>query len=182
MRSINIRKVWSLPVAALLLSGSSLLGAPSAPATQLLEEVRSISHDLSREAATLESYASGGRYWQTHAYQLHLAKQHINAIGERLTDLQAIRGTAEPWQQQAIDSIVPVAEQLAARTQAAIVHLNESPRQLFAPSYKEHLSAIADHSDRMKQAVGVHLEMASTRDKLNGLQDKVTSMELGNPS
>jgi hypothetical protein len=188
------KKMAYLPVAALILSGSSLFAAPSvsavgppgvqsetardsARASQLLEEVRSIASDLSRDAATLESYKLKRLSWESHAYQLTLAKQHINAIGDRVEDLKAIRSTAAPWQQQAIDAVVPVAVQLAARTQDAINHLNENQLHLFAPAYTDHLSAIAANADKMKQSVDVFLDLASAQDKLDNLQERVAASE-----
>jgi hypothetical protein len=195
MRSIHIQKLSYLPVAALILSGSSLVASPSAsgvspPAVQsetsspsaaeasrLLKEVRTIAYNLERDAATLETYSFSRMYWQTHADQLRLAKQHINAIGERLQSLQTIRSTAAPWQQQAIASIAPVAAQLAARTEDAINHLNENRNHLFAPEYTDHLSTIADHSDQLKKSVNIFLEMASTQEKLDSLRDKAAALE-----
>jgi uncharacterized protein (DUF1501 family) len=194
MRSINIRRMSYLSIAALIFSGSSLFAAPSGAAVgpptvqsetsrsapearQLLEQVQRIANQLNREAQTLESYTHSKLSWQTHADQLTLAKQHINAMGERLESLQAIRHTAAPWQQQAIDSIVPVAVQLATRTEAAINHLTENRSQLFAPVYTGHLNAIAEHGDRMKQSINTFLELASTQEKLDNLRDKLNAME-----
>jgi hypothetical protein len=183
-----------LPVAALILSGSALFAAPSvlavsspaiqsqttqgsAQASRLLKEIQSIAHDLRRDAAVLESYKLGRLSWQSHAHQLTLAKQHINAIGSRIENLQAIRSAAEPWQQQAIDAIVPVAAQLASRTEKAISHLNDNRSHLFAPAYTDHLSAIATNSDQMKQSVDVFLELASTQDKLDNLRERIATIE-----
>jgi len=195
MHSIHVRKLSYLPVAALILSGSLLLAAPSASAvgppivqseisspssaeaSQLLKEVRAIAYDLRRDAATLESYTFSRLDWRTHADQLSLAKQHINAIGDRLESLEAIRSTVAPWQQQAIESIIPVAAQLAARTEAAINHLNGNRGHLFAPEYTDHLSTIAEHSDQLTRSVNVLLELASTQEKLDSLRDKVAAME-----
>jgi hypothetical protein len=194
MRSIYVRNMSYLPIAALILSGSSLFAAPSksavgppvvqsetaqssTEASQLLEEIQSIAHELNRDAARLESYRLGGLSWQSHAYQLTLARQHINAIGSRLEKFQVIRGTAAPWQQQAIDSIVPVAVQLASRTEHAIAHLNENRGYLFAPVYIAHLSAIARNADQVKQSVDVFLELDSTQDRLNTLREKVAATE-----
>jgi len=193
MRLLNTKMAY-LPVAALIVSGSSLFAAPSvsavgppvakseitqdsAQASQLLEEVRSIAYNLSRDAATLESFRLGRLTWQSHADQLTLAKQHINAIGTRLENLQAIRDTAAPWQQQAIDAIVPAAVQLASRTEDAINHLNDNPRHLFAPEYTSHLSAIASNADQMKQSVDVFLELAGTEKKLDNLRERVADVE-----
>jgi hypothetical protein len=183
-----------LPIAALIFAGSSLFAAHSDPAVgppmvqsetsssaaearQLLEGVQVIANQLNRDAQTLESYTRSRLTWQSHAYQLTLAKQHINGMGERLESLQAIRDTAAPWQQQAIDSIVPVAVQLASRTEAAINHLNENRGYLFAPVYTGHLNAIAEHSDQMKQSIDTFLELASTQEKLDNLRDKLKAME-----
>jgi hypothetical protein len=195
MRSINVRKLSYLPIAALIFSGSSLLAGPpasavgppvvqsetssasAAEASQLLKEVRTIAYNLERDAATLETYTFSRFDWRTHADQLRLAKQHINAIGDRLQSLQAIRSTAAPWQQQAIESIVPVAAQLAARTEAAINHLNENRGYLFAPEYTDHLSTIADHSDQLKESVNVFLGLASTQEKLDSLREKAAALE-----
>jgi hypothetical protein len=195
MPSINIRKLSYLPAAALILSGSSLLAGPpvsgvSPPAVQsetssqsseeasrLLEEVRAIAYDLERDAATLKSYTFSRLHWQTHADQLRLAKEHINALGDRLERLQAIRGTAASWQQEAIESIVPVTAQLAARTEDAISHLNENRNHLFAPEYTDHLSTIADHSDQLKQSVNIFLELANTQEKLDSLREKAAALE-----
>jgi hypothetical protein len=195
MRSINIQKLSYLPIAALIISGSSLLAGPpasavgppvvqsetsspsSAEASRLLKEVRTIAYNLERDAATLESYTFSRLDWRTHGYQLNLAKQHVNAIGDRLKSLQAIRSTAAPWQQQAIESIVPVATQLAARTEAAINHLNENRGHLFAPEYTDHLSTIAEHSDQLKQSVNVFLEMANTQEKLDSLREEAAALE-----
>jgi hypothetical protein len=174
-RKMNMKAMSYLSVAALIVSGSPLFAASSASqtpadASRLLKEVRSIAHTLNRDAATLESYRLRGLSWHGHAYRLTLARQHINSIGDRLESLQAMRGSAAPWQREAIDSIVPVAAQLASRTEAAISHLNENPGQLYVPVYTGHLSAIAGHADRMKQSVDVFLDLASAQDRLDGLR------------
>ena len=194
MRSRNFLKMSCLPVAALILSGSSVFAAAplaatgppavqsetaesSAKASQLLEGIQPLAWQLDRDAATLASYTRGKLSWQSHASQLTLAKQHINAIGERLEDLQEIRSDSAPWQQQAIESIVPVAVQLASRTEAAIGHLNENRGDLFAPVYTDHLRTIAEQADQLQQTVDTHLKLASTQERLDNLRERVGGSE-----
>ena len=105
-----------------------------------------IAHELRRDAATLESFKRNRLGGESHAHQLALAKQHINSIVVRLEKLKAIRNTAEPWQQQAIDAMIPAAVQLASRTEEAISHVNNNSRQLFDPAYTDNLNAIADNA------------------------------------
>jgi hypothetical protein len=194
MRSIKVRQMSYLPLAALILSGSSLMAAPSAPsvglsaaqsetaaasaqASHLLEEIRLIAHDLRRDAATLESFKRSLLGWESHSHQLALAKEHINSIGARLEKLKAIRNTAEPWQQKAVDSIVPVAVQLALRTEEAISHVNNNSRQLFDPAYTNNLSAIAENADQIRQSAGLFLDLGSAENKLDRLQNRVAATE-----
>jgi len=190
MNTKNIRRITLLPLAALTLTGSLLFGGPSGAgvgppdvqsntpnsseeASQLLEEIQSIASSLERDAGTLNSFRNKGMSWQSHAFQLNLAKQHINAIGSRLETLQEIQSTAEPWQQEAIATLVPVAVQVASRTQDAINHLNEYQSRLFVPTYTDHLSAIYENADQMKESVDLYLQFASTQDKLDRLQERV---------
>jgi hypothetical protein len=170
----NMKTISYLAAAAWLISGSPVVAASAsqtpAEASRLLREVRSLAHALNRDAATLDSYRLSGMSWQGHANRLTLARQHINSIGDRLTNLTVMRGSAEPWQREAIDSIVPVAAELASRTEAAISYLNENQGQLFVPAYTEHLGAIAGHAEQMKQSVDVYLEWASAQDKMDKLR------------
>lgn len=147
-----------------------------AEASGLLKEIQSTAFRLTRDAATLQSYAGGRLSSDSHARQLNLAKSHINTIGDKLERLQEIRHVAAPWQQQAIDTMVPVAVDLAGRTQAAILHVNDRPGHLWVPAYTSHLRAIADHADRLKDSVDLHLELASTQDKLEELRFKTASI------
>ena len=144
-----------------------------AEASSLLEEIQSRANQLARDADTLESYSRTRVNWRSHAGQLTLAKEHVNEIGKRITRLQEIKEVAAPWQRQAIDSILPVAVNLAARTEVAIEHLNENRNYLWAPVYIDHLEAISDHADQMKALVDLHLELAGTRDKLEQLRSKL---------
>ena len=174
----NIRKLAYVPMAALVLSGSTLFAASSesAEASRLLGEVRSMAHELNRDAATLASYTRGRLSTKSHADRLSRAKHNVNAIGDRLNSLQTMKASVAPWQQEAIDSLAPVAAKLASSTQAAIVHLNENPGQLFVPSYTGHLSAIAENADRMQESVNVFLDAAGTQDRLHGLRDKAAAL------
>jgi len=171
-----MKRMTYLAVAAALAAGTPLLAASSpvsqksADATRILREVRLLTHDLSRDAATLETYRLNRMSWQTHAHRLAVAKEHINSIGERLANLEAIRGSVEPWQREAIDSITPVAGQLAARTEAAIKYLNENQGRLFVPDYTEHLSAIAGHADQMQESISTHLDLASAQERMDKLR------------
>jgi len=189
MKLGNLSKVTCL-LAAASMAGGSLFGASPAietcectvqsqdwnfpgEASQLLKEIQSNAAKLTDHAETLKSYQRSGVSREGHASALTSAKEHINAIGERLERLQAIRHAALPWQQQAIDAIVPVAANVATHTGAAINHLNQNPNHLWAPVYREHVQTIADRAREMKKSVDLRLELASTQERLEDLRNQV---------
>ena len=168
-----------VPAAALLLA-ASLAAAPAASppsawnftaeASNLLDRAQSLSVTLKADGARLESLTRSHVTWQAHAYQLNLVRQHVNEMGPILTRLQEIRHVAAPWQQQATDRVVPLAAVLAARTEAAINHLNENRRYLYAADYTGHLGAIADHARSMNEHIGMFIDYAQTGEKLEQLR------------
>jgi SMC interacting uncharacterized protein involved in chromosome segregation len=145
-----------------------------AEANNLLKEIKSLSGKLNTDADTLESYKWQTQLsWQTHADQLNKAREQINAIGQRLHRLQAIKSDVATWQRQAIEQIVPVAANVAAHTESAIQHLNENRTYLFAPTYSDHLTSIADGSRELKESADLFLEFGDTSDKLDRLQERI---------
>lgn len=147
-----------------------------AEASGLLAEIRTSAAILTRTTDTLESHARHGLNWQSHADELTVARTHINAIGERLARLQTIREVSAPWQREALDSILPSAVQLAERTEAAIRHLNENRRTILAETYKDHVRAMTDHANQVKQAVDLHLEFQRTQNQLDALRFQMSQL------
>ncbi len=141
-------------------------------AARLLKEVQSTATVLSRDAALLRSYARSGVSWDSHVNQVNVVKEHINTMGKHLSRLQAIRQDAAPWQQQAIQSLVPSALILATHTQAAIEHLNDRGKPLWDAEYVNHLRGIEGRSGQVKQTVDLHMDMADTQDKLERLREQ----------
>lgn len=194
MRSTMFRKLGYLPALAVALT-SIASAAPAVSvknstvtecqvwdfeteAKDLLKEIKSISSKLKTDASTLESYKWQTLLsWQTHANQLTKTREHVNAIGQRLDRLQAIKSENAPWQQRAIEEIVPVAANVAAHTESAIQHLNENRRYLYAPVYADHLTSISDRSTELKDSVDAFLEFGDTSDKLDRMQQKLNQLQ-----
>ena len=172
---------------ALLWTGSTFASvpvpAPGAPeekrmstylsvrASTLLAEIQKEAAEITPHAETLRTFSrTPGHSWQSHAEYLQGVKDHINAIGERVAELQRIRDYASPWQQKAITEVTSHAAQLAASTQEAIVYLRENQDRLFVPEYRDHLKTIADRSHDMKQMVDKFLDYEEAQLKLQRLQ------------
>lgn len=192
MKSRSVTKIMCLLLAGVMAAGA-LTAAPRsvstsaatcqtedrnfpAEASSLLKEVQFTATLLTRDATILESYSRGVLSRESHADRITTVKHHINTMGEKLNRLQAIRHLVTPWQQQAIDSVVPPAVTLAAHTEAAIEHLNDRRNNLWYPDYTDLLRGISERSGQVKEAVNLHLEIADTKDKLESLQQRTNAL------
>jgi hypothetical protein len=192
MKSRSVTKIMSLLLAGVIAAGV-LTAAPRgvsaggtncetedrnypAEASSLLKEIQFTATLLTRDATILESYSRGVLSRESHADRIITVKHHINTMGEKLNRLQAIRHLVTPWQQEAIDSVVPPAVILATHTEAAIEHLNDRRNNLWHPDYTDHLRSISNRSVQVKEAVNLHLEMADTQDKLERLQERTNAL------
>ena len=189
MRLNLARMILTLVGGALLTTGAASASpqgtaAVTPPATQpsayladrastLLAEIQKEAVGLRRNAATLGTFARGTQHsWQSHARYLDRVKVHINEVGERIAELQRMRNSVLPWQQQAITELTTHAVQVAASTQAAIVQLNENRNSLLTSEYQAHLMTIDDSSADMEEWVNKFLDYENAHQKFLQLQDE----------
>jgi hypothetical protein len=142
-------------------------------ASKLLKQIRTSAFQLATDSDTLESLSRMRVARESYARSLELVKAHINKTGEQIARLQAIKSEVAPWQQAAIDRITPIAAQIAANTEAAINHINESPNYLYSPEYQSTLSAIANDAKEMRNSVNDFLTLAAAQQKVDHLQMKI---------
>jgi hypothetical protein len=91
--------------------------------------------------------------WESHAAMLSRIKDHVNNTGRIVAKLQEEREEASPWQQQAIDRMVPMLKEIAANTSAAIEHLNQNHERPGTPDYAEYLQQNADTSHELADMI-----------------------------
>lgn len=143
-------------------------------ATELLKQLRTVSLQLSRDSESLKAVtALPDTHWLSHAYYVAGIREHINRAGDLLREMEGIRSGLAPWQRQAVDRVVPVAAALAQRTEAVITHLRENPHAIRVAEYRDHVSAVWDHSEDMRQSVRDFLDYGETRDNLNELEQRL---------
>jgi hypothetical protein len=182
MRTLLKRSVLSFAILMLLGAGQAL-ASPAAPsadtpfyfserATTLLTEIQSETAAMKLHTETLGTFAWKPQIsWQSHAHYLDRVKGHINNVGERIAELQAIRGFVQPWQQTAIDKVTVHAVQVASSTRSAIVYLRGNQGRLFVPEYRDHLTSLAARSDDMKETLDKYLEYGKAQDTFQHLRN-----------
>src|SRR6266403_1446946 len=141
--------------------------------TQLLEDIKVQAADLQRDSDELESFSRSNVSWESHAAELEAMKERINKIGQTIQKLQNMRGSASPWQQEAIDRISPVAQKLASNTTAAIEHLNKEPSRIREPQYQQYIKSNAEAATNLATLVKDFVEYGKTRTNLEAYERRL---------
>jgi hypothetical protein len=139
----------------------------------LLEDARAKAAVLSRDADEMEALTRSAVSWQTHASMLDTMKEDVNELARDVERLTAARDKASPWQQQAIDRMLPMMRELAANTTAAINHLKEQPSRPTSPSYVEYLRQNAETSRELSDMISSFVQYGQTRAKLQRLEQRL---------
>jgi hypothetical protein len=141
--------------------------------TRLLAESREEAAVLSKDADEMESLTRSDVSWQSHAAMLDRMKDHINNLGRTIGKLNSLRDSASEWQQQAIDRSIPLMQDLAANTTAAINHLNENKLRPTSGSYTEYLKENTETAHELSDMISSFVRYGETREKLDKLEHRL---------
>jgi hypothetical protein len=177
------QRVVSLPALVLLVAGfvyASPAQRGAAPmedseeVSSLLSQAKAQAAALSQAADEMEAFTRSDVTWQSHASQITLIKEDINKIGQTVAKLENARGTASPWQQQAIDRINPLLRDLAAQVSSTIEHLNaDRGRALQTTEHRDLLKANAELSSYMASLISDFVDYGRTKARFERLTRKL---------
>lgn len=169
--------LFTLPfaVAALVfcLTGASAVARAADPAS-LLEQARTSASQLRQDADQMQGYANSNLSWKSHGQQINMIKEHVNKLGELLSQMHEARGDASHTQQQAIDRISPLLEEIASNTTAVINHLNEHPNRTWNPNYKNYVAENARLTTELSGAINDFVEYDRTKSRMEELEQKLS--------
>lgn len=145
----------------------------SAQMTHLLTQARSQSAQLATEATNMESYTRSTSAWEGHATQLEHIKTHINELGKTLQQMSDTRDQSSPWQQQAVDRVVPLAKELASSLETTIQHLNDHKAHLQMPPYRDYLKANAEMATHISDLIRDYVAYGRSKAQYESLGQKL---------
>jgi hypothetical protein len=167
--------VLSVPVVSQAFAGED--SQDSDKVSTLLSEAKTQAYQLSVDAATMESYTRSNLSWETHGAAVTQMRDHINAAGRTLTQLEEARKGASSWQATAIDRIRPLLKEIASNTQTVINYLNENPKRLFVAEYKDHIEANSDVAGQLSAMITDFVDYGNTKERLRRLSAKLEIAE-----
>lgn len=140
-------------------------------ASGLLQDIRSLSARAAEGTDRLHVATRHNQLsWRSHSENLNEIRSHINAMGEKFDRLQEIHGMIAPWQQKAVERVLPNAVALADHTEGAIVYLSENQARLWTPHYRDRVGAMSEHIQEIHSTLTSFLDYAKTSDRLKSLE------------
>ena len=129
---------------------------------EIFGDIRARAYRVQDHAGTLESFTRSLSQpsWQSHAGELTQVKTQVNAMGEELCRLHAIRRATEPWQQSAIDHITARIVKMAARTESMMDFVNQNRQNLVQPDYRDDVVVLYEQSKALRKIADQKYEVA----------------------
>jgi hypothetical protein len=104
-------------------------------------------------------------HFESHVYRLAYAKEHVNDLGAKLSELELLSLQGTELQQAAIREARPHLEAVAYRVQAAIEMLNEDQRNYRSTEFRGKVNGMYEHSDRLYSKVDTITDYEKARNR-----------------
>ena len=144
MRAIRVLGLLSGFVLFCLFATSALAQKDSDEINSLLAQARTQAWQAAQDADTLQAYTMSPMAWESHAAQLRLIQDRVNALAKTTQQLNDLRAQGSQWQQAAIDRINPLLRDMDEALATTITALNDHPERVNMPAYREYTHATYD--------------------------------------
>jgi len=116
---------------------------PQNEAARLFQRIQADAAGAEIHADRLQTDATNQMIdWQVHAMNLSSIRHDVNDIDKAMAQLQSIRGSISPGEQQKTDSVTTLAEDLSINANDAIRFLTHNRRNLWQPVYHTYAANI----------------------------------------
>lgn len=128
---------------------------------------------LTKDADYMFTFRTSELTEVSHAVQLNMMRDSLNELGEYLEEMGSRREWASPWQQQAIDRILPLGRELATKLEATIEYLNNNPNRLHAPEYRDSLRSNFELASTLSKRISKYAAYAANKTRADNLGYKL---------
>ncbi|WP_321472326.1 hypothetical protein [uncultured Paludibaculum sp.] len=153
---------------------ASIVNTNQNPRT-MLEEMRSVASDSATEAEHLRMYAANSALSSdSHLSPLWALKYDVNQMSKEISALEAERDTLQPWEQQAVDKVVPLLKEAATNTEGAIEFFNNNHNFLWSPQYRTYTENVKRDSDQIAKTLKNYLKYEKVQQEEEQLRSTIT--------
>ena len=97
---------------------------------------------------------------ESHLDRLTAMKEDINRMGREIGSLEEERQALATWEREAVDKVLPLAQDAAANTQSAIEFFNNNRNDLWADGYRDEAQHVRQDSEQIAKLLGSYLRDA----------------------
>jgi DNA repair ATPase RecN len=146
---------------------------PSAPAQeQIAGQLDGFKYTAASLLNETDQYASSVRsndlHYQSHAYNLNSAREKVNDLGAKLSELERLSPQGTELQRAAIREAKSHLEALADHLQSIIAMLNDDQRSHRFPDFRDKVKSLYEHADNLYTKVDAITDYEKARDHALG--------------
>lgn len=178
--AIAILVAPALLLAGYLVSPASIKAVDTSDSekiTKLLADAKQEAVELKLDSADLAQFTYSNATYVSYSHKITLIREHVNATGKLLAQLQQEETAGSPWQQAAIKQIEPLLRELADNTTATIERLNENKLNVHFPEFKEYARANYDLATDLEALIHDFVNYAEAKEKMDQSQKKINPTE-----
>jgi len=174
MRAIRVLGLLSaFTLFCLVFTTSALAQKDSDEISRLLSQARTQAWQAAQDADTLQSYTMSPMAWESHAAQLRLIQDRVNALAKTTQQLNDLRPQGSQWQRVAIDRINPLLHDMDEALATTITALNDHPERVNMPPYREYAHANYDVCEEAATVISDFVAYGKSKGTSVSLKEKL---------
>jgi hypothetical protein len=134
-------------------------------AKKTLKQVQGSAAAVADEADQLRMIANSMSSPDSHLAKLTALKGEVNRMGQEISSLKAERESLAPWEQQAVDEVLPLLQATASNTESAIEYFNENRYRLRTKAYRDYADRVWEDSEQIAVTLQSYLKYDKLRDQ-----------------
>jgi len=108
-----------------------------------------------------------------HLDKLTALKDEVNRMSQEISTLRVERESLAPWEQQAVDEVLPLLQATAANTESAIEYFNENRPRLWMESYRDYADRVWQGSDQIAKILKNYLKCERLLDQEASVEERI---------
>jgi hypothetical protein len=110
-----------------------------------------------------------------HRIELGALKDEVNRMGQEIRTLRSEEDSLAPWEQQAVEEILPLFQAEAANTDRAIGSFNENQELLWTEANRKYADRVSQDSEQIAQIAENCLKYEKLREQEIQLEKRISA-------